>query len=284
MLLRSTREAVMTSTDKVFEGDIPAIYQQYLVPMIFEPYAQEMADRAARLRPKRILEIAAGTGVVTRALGVKLDAEAEIVATDLNQPMLDIAERLQTSLQAHVTYRQADAQSLPFEDQSFDLAVCQFGVMFFPDKLQSYREVLRMLKPGGTYIFAVWDEISSNDFVTVVSAALASRFPDDPPKFMERTPHGYHDIDAIVGAVEEAGFAKATAETIDKISRAKSAAEAATGYCQGTPLRGEVEQRAPGALNSVTDAVTAALAERFGRQRIEGKIRAHIITAEKRSD
>jgi ubiquinone/menaquinone biosynthesis C-methylase UbiE len=273
-------EAVMTGADKVFTGNIPAIYERCMVPMIFEPYAQDLADRAADLSPGSVLEIAAGTGVVTRALAAKLDPSAEIVATDLNQPMLDMAASLQGG-RRKVTFRQADAQSLPFEDESFDLVVCQFGVMFFPDKLQSYREALRVLKPGGIYIFAVWDEISSNEFVTVVNAVLARRFPDDPPKFMERAPHGYYDTQVIVAALKEVGFTKASVETVDKISRAKSALDAATGYCQGNPLRGEIEERGPAGLQEVTEAAAAALAERFGSGPIEGRIRAHVITATK---
>jgi len=268
----------MTGADKIFAGTIPEIYQRYLVPMIFEPYAMDMADRVARLSPSRVLELAAGTGVVTRALAMQLGTAAEIVATDLNQPMLDAAARQQSG-QGGVTFRQADAMALPFENESFDLAVCQFGVMFFPDKLQSYREVRRVLKPRGTYIFSVWDQLSGNEFVTVVNAALASRFPDDPPRFMERAPHGYYDTKAIVKAVKEAGFAEASVETIDKIARAGSAFDAAAGYCQGNPLRGEIEARAPGGLQTVTDAVASALAERFGQGEIEGRIRAHVITA-----
>ena len=246
--------------------------------MIFEPYAQELGLRAASLKPKRVLEIAAGTGVLTRVLAEKLEPTSEIVATDLNQPMLDQALSLQAG-KGGVTFRQADAQSLPFDDGSFDLVVCQFGVMFFPDKSQGYREARRVLKPGGTYIFAVWDQISSNDFVVVATAALAGRFPDDPPKFMERAPHGYFDTVAILAAVKEAGFSDASVETVDKISRASSALDAATGYCQGNPLRGEIEARAPGDLQSVTETVAAALAARFGGGKIEGRIRAHIITA-----
>ncbi|WP_426126058.1 class I SAM-dependent methyltransferase [Pararhizobium sp. PWRC1-1] len=270
----------MTSADKVFAGNIPTIYQQCLVPMIFEPYAQEMADRASRLRPKKILEIAAGTGVVTRALVGKLENTAEIVATDLNQPMLDTAALLHAG-NGMVTFRQADAQSLPFEDESFDIAVCQFGVMFFPDKQRSYSETLRVLKPGGTYLFAVWDRLSTNEFVTVASAVLAQRFPDDPPKFMERTPYGYYDTEMIINALKQVGFAEAFAETVDKIATAKTALDAATGYCQGNPLGAEIEARAAGSLQSVTEEVAAGLAERFGHGQIEGKIRAHIITARK---
>jgi ubiquinone/menaquinone biosynthesis C-methylase UbiE len=267
----------MTGADKVFAGSIPAIYQCYMVPMIFEPYARDLAERLAGFGPRRVLEIAAGTGVVTRAIAEKLP-ETEIVATDLNQPMLDTAAELQGG-QGKVTFRQADALALPFEDNSFDAVVCQFGVMFFPDKHQGYREALRVLRPGGAYIFSVWDRIETNEFITVVNAALAARFADDPPKFMERTPHGYHDVDAIAAAVTDAGFTNVSVETVDKESRANSALDAATGYCQGNPFRNEIEARAPGGLQSVTEAVASALAERFGQGPIEGRIRAHVVTA-----
>ena len=268
----------MTGADKVFTGSIPAIYDRFMVPMIFEPYAQEVAERVARLKPGKVLEMATGTGVVTRAMAAKLGPDTEIVATDLNQPMLDTAASLQDR-QGRVTFRQADAQALPFEDETFDVAVCQFGVMFFPDKAQGYREARRVLKPGGTYIFAVWDRLSTNEFVAVVDAALARRFPDDPPKFMERTPHGYYDVEAITSALMEAGFADASSETIDKVSHAPSALDAATGYCQGNPNRAEIEARAPGELQSITEIAASALADRFGTGPIEGRIRAHVITA-----
>ncbi|RWX76058.1 methyltransferase domain-containing protein [Neorhizobium lilium] len=270
----------MMGADDVFAGSIPAIYQRCLVPMIFEPYARDMADRAARLGPTKILEIAVGTGVVTRALAARLGNAADITATDLNQPMLDIAASLQNG-QDRVTFRQADALSLPFDEESFDLAVCQFGVMFFPDKLQSYREARRVLQPGGSYIFSVWDGLAGNEFVSTAQAALERHFAEDPPKFMERSPHGYHDTRAIENTVREAGFSKVSIETVEKMARADSALDAATGYCQGNPLRMEIEARAPGELQAVTEMVASALAERFGHGQIEGRIRAHIITLEK---
>ena len=270
----------MTGADKVFAGSIPAIYERCMVPMIFEPYAQDLAAGVARLKPKKILEIAAGTGVLTRAMAADLGPEVEIIATDLNQPMLDTAAGLQTAGN-NVTFQQADAQSLPFEDQSFDVVVCQFGAMFFPDKPLAYREACRVLRPGGTYLIAVWDQISNNEFVTVVNTVLNSRFPDDPPKFMERVPHGYFDTDAIIATMKEAGFAEVTAGAVDKQSKARSALDAAIGYCQGNPLRNEIEAREPGGLQAVTEAVAGALADRFGRGAIEGRIRAHVITARK---
>ncbi|MFK4771804.1 class I SAM-dependent methyltransferase [Rhizobium sp. ZW T2_16] len=270
----------MTGTDKVFAGAIPALYQEHMVSMIFEPYAEEMAKRTASLDPRKVLEIAAGTGVVTRVLATRLAPSARIIATDLNQPMLDLAAGL-LGASDQVTFRQADALALPFEDDSFDVVVCQFGVMFFADKLESYREVRRVLKDGGVYLFAVWDQISANAFVTVATQVLTERYPEAPPRFMERTPHGYYDTQAIIAALLEAGFTTAVAETVTKVARATTAGSAAIGYCQGTPLAGEILAREPGGLQAVTEAIESALAARFGPGPIEGGISAQIITAKK---
>ncbi|AMJ59580.1 class I SAM-dependent methyltransferase [Bosea sp. PAMC 26642] len=271
----------MASTDKVFAGPIPEIYDRILVPLLFETYATDLAERVADARPQRILEIAAGTGAVTRAIAARLDATGRIVASDLNQPMLDRAAARQGA-DARITWRQADAMDLPFNDQGFDVVVCQFGAMFFPDKLQAYQEVYRVLRPGGHYLFNVWDQISENDFPRVVTDALVGVFPHDPPRFMERTPHGYHDLDMIRRDLATAGFDAISIETLGRMSRAGSAQEVAVAYCQGTPLRTEIEARAPPNLEAVTQSVAEALARSFGHGAIEGKIRAHVVSAKRR--
>ena len=172
----------MAATDKLFAGSIPENYERLLVPLIFEDYARDLAERVARVEPQDVLETAAGTGVVTRALASRLPANVRYVATDLNQPMLDHAAAKQPD-ENRVTWRQADALALPFEDQKFDVVVCQFGAMFFPDKVAAYREARRVLKPGGHLFFNVWDRISANEFADVVIEALAALFPQDPPRF-----------------------------------------------------------------------------------------------------
>ena len=181
--------------DKLFAGRIPEIYETYLVPLIFEPYASDLADRVAAKHPTSVLEIAAGTGVVTRAMAATLPKAVAIIATDLNQPMLDYAASRGTA--RAVQWRQADAMNLPFEDATFDAVVCQFGVMFFPDRPRAYAEARRVLKPGGTFLFNAWDRIEENEFADTVTSALKMLFAADPPRFLARTPHGYHDIATI---------------------------------------------------------------------------------------
>ena len=193
----------MLEADKLFAGSIPENYDRYMVPLIFEPYAADMAQRAAHLSPGAVLEIAAGTGVVTRALARKLPPGARYIVTDLNQPMLDYAASRQGP-DSRITWRHADAMALPFENAAFDLVCCQFGAMFFPDRSVAYRETKRVLKPGGHFLFNVWDRIEENDFADEVTNALARIFPDDPPRFMARTPHGYHDTALIRRELEQA--------------------------------------------------------------------------------
>jgi ubiquinone/menaquinone biosynthesis C-methylase UbiE len=268
----------MVATDKLFAGSIPEIYDRYLVPLIFESYARDLAERLAEVEPRDVLETAAGTGVLTRALASRLPAHARIVATDLNQPMLNHAAARQPD-ESRITWRQADALALPFADQSFDVVACQFGVMFFPDKIQGYREARRVLKPGGRFFLNVWDRISENEFADVVTETLATLFPQDPPRFMARTPHGYHDVEKLRQELTAAGFAAISVVTLDDVSKAASPRDPAIAYCQGTPLRNEIEARDPTRLQEATQKSAEALAQRFGRGPVEGRIRAHVITA-----
>jgi ubiquinone/menaquinone biosynthesis C-methylase UbiE len=267
----------MVATDKVFAGSIPEIYDRLMVPLIFEPYARDLAERVGRMQPRQVLETAAGTGVVTRALASRLPADARIIATDLNPPMLEYAaRRLQDE---RVEWKQADALALPFEDHGFDAVVCQFGAMFFPDKTQGYREAHRVLKASGQFFFNVWDRIEANEIANVVTQALAEVFPDDPPRFMARTPHGYHDVEVIRAELRAAGFADVTAEPVEAQSLAPSPHEAAVAYCQGTPLRNEIEARDASRLDEATKRATEALAARFGPGLVDGRIRAIVFTA-----
>jgi SAM-dependent methyltransferase len=264
------------SADKAFAGSIPELYDTYLVPLIFESYATDLARRLVARRPGRVLEIAAGTGVVTRALAAALPSGVEIVATDLNQPMLDRASAVGTC--RSVEWRQADAMALPFADGSFDAVVCQFGAMFFPDKPQAFGEARRMLVPGGVLLFNVWDRIDENEFAATVTEALERLYPHDPPRFMARTPHGYCDTEVIGRDLASAGFpAPPSIETLAGRSRAASPRIPAVAYCQGTPLRNEIESRDVAGLAGATAACADALARRFGTGAVDGKIQAHVV-------
>ena len=260
-----------------FSAAIAEIYERLLVPMIFEPYAADLAARIAVLAPNRVLEVAAGTGVLTRAMDARLDASVAITATDLAPSMLASATARGTK--RVVDWRPADAQELPFPDESFDVVACQFGVMFFPDKTRAFSEARRVLRPGGSYVFSVWDRIEENEFAHAVETALASIFPNDPPQFIRRVPHGYYDTTTITHDLERGGFTEQPQiDVAAAISHTDSLADAAAAYCFGTPIRGEIEARDASRLNEAAVAATAILAQRFGQRSADGKIQAKIVS------
>jgi SAM-dependent methyltransferase len=265
-------------SERIFDGAIPVMYETHLVPLIFEPYAADLADRVASWSPSSVLEIAAGTGVLTRALASALPERVSIIATDLNQPMLDHASALGTP--RPVAWRQADAMQLPFPDGAFDAVACQFGVMFFPEKVRAFAEACRVLGPGGVFIFNVWDRIEENEFADLITTALAPLSLDAPPRFLASTPHGYHDRSTIERDLGNAGYgAPPGFVTVAARSRADSSRVPAVAYCHGTPLRHEIEAPHGPGLDLATDVAAAAIAQRFGRGPVDGKIQAHVVTA-----
>lgn len=259
-----------------FTGSVPQNYDDLMVPMLFRPYAEELARRARAFAPRRIVETAAGTGALTEALSTALP-DSEIIATDLNQPMLEVAAaRLRSPKIVFVT---ADAQRLPFDSGEFDLVVCQFGAMFFPDRVQGHREARRLLKPGGHYLLAIWDRIERNPLSEAAQQALVQCFPKDPPLFMREGPFGYHDSLTIEADLHDAGFETVEIETVDLRSRSPSAHDAAAALFYGSPMGIEVEEREPGSGERVFAAVEEALRPFEGPNGIDAPMAAHIVTA-----
>ena len=266
----------MIDSHKDFVKSIPEVYDKYLVPQFFEPYSQDLVKRLKSRHVSKVLEIAAGTGVVTRKMSAELPNNVSIIATDLNQAMIDRATAVGTS--RSVEWKQADAMALPFPDKTFDAVVCQFGAMFFPDKPKAFTEVRRVLRPGGIFIFNVWDKLGENEFSDTANNALKSAFPTNPPRFLE-TPYGYHDKNVIERDLTAAGFKKQPQiSTVSSVSKAQYPHHAAKAISEGTPLRNELEAR--GLLDDATDAITGAISERFGTYALEGKTQAHVISVE----
>lgn len=267
----------MPESDSIFSGTMAEIYDRDMVPMIFEPYAADVARRAAALAPRRVLETAAGTGVVARFLLPLLPDDATYIATDLNQAMLDVAASALSD--PRVRWQAADALDLPVDDAGVDLVLCQFGAMFFSDRVRAYREARRVLAPDGVFLLAVWDAIDTSDFAAEVTEALTEMFPDDPPRFMARVPHGYHDVTQIEQDLTDAGFGTIAIDTVTAQSVAPSALVAATALCQGTPARAEIEQRGPGRVQEATDRAAALIAGRHGDGEVRGRTQALVIAA-----
>jgi ubiquinone/menaquinone biosynthesis C-methylase UbiE len=231
----------------------------------------------AKLGPKRILETAAGTGIVTQALAVACP-DAEIVATDLNQAMLDVAAQRRGC--ERVRFVAADAQQLPFDGGSFDLVVCQFGIMFYPDKQRGNAEARRVLRDGGAYLLVIWDRLENNPASQIVHDAVSATFPDNPPQFLARTPFGYSDPAQIEQDLLSAGFTDIEFETvrIDSLP-GPTPQSAAEGLVYGSPLRAELEPRGPSALQRAAQNSAAALQSLVREGNFQSRLSAHVVTA-----
>ena len=270
----------MSDQTSNFVGDIPVHYDRGLGPIIFTDFADDMARRVAALSPRRVLETCAGTGIVTRRLRDLLPADALLTATDLNPPMLEVARGKFATGEA-IELQPADAMALPFPDGAFDATVCQFGVMFFPDKAKSYAEAYRVLAPGGHYLFSVWDGHQHNAFGRIVHETVAGFFPTDPPQFFQ-VPFGYHRVDPIKEAVADAGFTDFKVAVLAREKTIPTAAALANGFVNGSPVGEQIRARGGVDPAQVVDALTAAFHREFGADPGRMKLQVIVFEARKR--
>ena len=267
----------MVNANAQFAGSIPAAYDRYLGPMFFQPYAEDLAARLEVGNNSSVLEVACGTGIVTRILRDRLPATVRLVATDLNEPMIKHAAA-KFSEKDPVEWKQADACSLPFDDESFDAVVCEFGLMFVPDKALAAREARRVLKPHGVFLFNVWDSLAENPLGKIPHETIAGFFAKDPPAFYE-VPFGYYDQAEIRRAVEGAGFRDVRIEMVIKNSGNTRVEDAAVGLVQGTPVSVAIAERDPSLLPMITQAVGRALEKEFGGPTFSAPMRAIVVEA-----
>jgi ubiquinone/menaquinone biosynthesis C-methylase UbiE len=267
----------MENKNAQFAGSIPAAYDRYLGPVLFQPYAEDLAKRLNVDANGSVLELACGTGILTRVLRDRLPATTRLVATDLNEPMLRNAAQKFEQGEA-VEWQQADASSLPFDDESFDAVVCQFGIMFVPDKALSAREAHRVLKPGGVFLFNVWDSMEHNDLGRIAHETISGFFEKDPPTFYQ-VPFGYHDQKEIKRVLEEAGFQNLRVDVVPKIGGASRAEDAAIGLVQGNPVAAAIAERDPFLLPIITSAVADALKNHFSDEEIRAPMCAIVVQA-----
>ncbi|MFE9406460.1 class I SAM-dependent methyltransferase [Streptomyces sp. NPDC006530] len=260
------------NADQRWSESMPAAYEQYLVPVIFRPFAEDLTARAASLHPRRILELAAGTGVLTSHLLASVPL-AEVTATDLNDAMVALG----TTRAPGAVWRQADAQRLPFPDGAFDLVVCQFGVMFFPDRVAAFTEVRRVLAPGGRFLFNTWGPLAKHTFEVALQAGLERAFPVDPPRFFPTVPHGYADPAVVTADLAAAGFTVEEGQELTLEGRAASTADLATGYLTGTPVRAVVEER--GGEPDVRAIVVEEMTTRLGPGPVTAPMTAFVFRA-----
>jgi ubiquinone/menaquinone biosynthesis C-methylase UbiE len=267
----------MADATTAFVGKIPEHYDRYLAPLFFDPYADDLVARLAVSDGMRVLEVACGTGIVTRRLLQRLGGRGTVIATDLNEAMF-AHTRTRLPRRGDAQYRTADGTSLPFESRSFDAVVCQFGLMFFPDKAAGAREALRVLRPGGAYLLNVWDALDRNPVPRITHATLQKFFPADPPTFYT-VPFNCHDADALSTLLREAGFTEVRCERVAKEGQSPSAADAAIGLIEGNPVYGEIVKRRPDAVAEIEAALAASLARELGDRPLRAPLHALVATA-----
>lgn len=260
-----------------FVGSIPAFYDRYLGPLLFHPFADDLVGRVPDDPGIRLLETACGTGIVTERLRTRLRQPRRIVASDLNEAMIAHA-RARLGDVSDVHWHAADATSLPFADGSFDVVVCQFGLMFFPDKEAGVREAFRVLAPGGLYLLNVWDAIDYNSAPRIAHETVCSLFRDDPPQFYT-VPFMLHEPKLVLELLAQAGFAGVERSTLARTGMSLSAEDAARGLVEGQPLVSELLARDPGALAQTEAALTRNLSSELGDHPLRTPLRAHVFVA-----
>jgi ubiquinone/menaquinone biosynthesis C-methylase UbiE len=266
----------MADKHTAFVGSIPPIYDRCLGPLLFHGFADDIVARLPAKTRLRVLETACGTGIVTERLIQRLRGAGTVIATDLNEAMVNHARVRLAG--ASVEWRQADATNLSFPDESFDAVVCQFGVMFFPDKLKGAREALRVLRPGGVFLFNTWDAMEHNPIVRITHETVATFFPDDPPAFY-RVPFSFHDAGTIREVLERAGFDAMEGRRVETTGTSPSAEDAAVGLIDGNPIYGEIMARRPDALESVKAAVATNIRAELGDRPVRCPLRALVFRA-----
>jgi ubiquinone/menaquinone biosynthesis C-methylase UbiE len=267
----------MTEQNAAFVGQIPENYDRYLGPIYFHHYADDLASRLVPAPGQAVLEVACGTGILTRRLMDRLRGRGSLLATDLNDAMIAHG-RARVAADPALQWRQADAMSLPFADRSFDAVVCQFGLMFLPDKARGMQEAFRVLRPGGVYLFNVWDDFAHNAFGRITHETVAGFFETDPPQFYT-VPFGYHDPAVILGHLDRIGFDPVRWEYVAKTGTSPSAADAAIGLIEGNPILGAIMDRRPEALADIERAVAARLATELGDRPLRCHLRALVFEA-----
>ncbi|HEY7648114.1 MAG TPA: class I SAM-dependent methyltransferase [Methylomirabilota bacterium] len=267
----------MADRDAAFVGSIPANYDRYLGPLLFQGYAEDMAARLEVQPGMRVLETACGTGIVTEQLVARLAGQGSLVASDLNEPMLAYAAAKLPGA-TRVEWKLADATKLPFDDRSFDAVVCQFGLMFFPDKAAGMREAFRVLKPGGRFLVSVWGRVEDNPVQRITHETVATFFPSNPPQFYT-IPFLLHDPEVVHRLLAGADFVDARWERRDRTGQSPSAEETATGLIDGNPIYLDIMARRPAALNDIKAALARNLAAAFGDRPRRCPMRAYFFSA-----
>ena len=266
------------ASDTAFLGSVPEKYDRYLGPLLFEPFAEDLANRISGKNYREVLELACGTGRVTRHLRKTLPASAKLVATDLHADMIKVASDVLPN--ENINWQTADAQELMFPDENFDLVVCQFGLMFMPDKMKAVSEIFRVLRKGGRFVFNTWDKIERNGVIYLGNQIICSYFPENPPSFY-RVPFSLSQPDQLETMLVAEGFKNIKVNSVEKVGISPSAKEAAIGIVEGNPIYGHIIEKDLKLVDVIRTAVEQKIAEAFGERPLKSPLKAWVVEATK---
>lgn len=267
------------ASNVAFAGSVPANYEQYLGPILFEPYALDIMQRLPKGSLNNVLEIACGTGRVTKHLLDAIGEKGKLVATDLNPDMIAIAK--EKVADSRIEWQKADAQDLPFADNSFEAVICQYGVMFFPDKLKAFSETWRVLKPGGIFIFNAWDSLDANPGAQVIDNVLQEAFGEEAPNFLKEGPYSFYDQGQIRSLLKEASFKNIQLDLVKVSSNFTSITDLAKGFLQGSPLFAYLQEKEKEKREAVTEKIMEKMRSEFGEASGKVDLQAIVCKAEK---
>lgn len=262
-----------------FAGSVPANYEQYLGPILFEPYALDMMKRLPKASLNNVLEIACGTGRVTKHLLNTLTENGKLVATDLNPDMIEVAK--QKVADNRIEWQVADALQLPFADNIFDAVICQYGVMFFPDKPKGFAEAYRVLKPGGIFLFNAWDNIEFNPAINILNNVLQEEFGEEAPNFLKEGPYSFYDQEQIKLLLKDACFKKNELEVVKVASSFSSINDLAKGFLEGSPLFSYLQEKDKDKREVVSEKIRQQLISKYGENAGTVNLQAIVCKSEK---
>jgi len=266
------------SGTSLFSGSIPQNYDKYLGPYLFEPYAIDLAGRLKSDNCKALLELACGTGRVTNHLGTILPQDGKLVATDLNSDMLEIAKSKVHD--SRVEWQVVDAQELPFNNSTFDHVICQFGIMFFPDKQKAFKEAYRVLDEKGKFVFSTWGSLEENRRAGLIKDILEEIFNEEAPDFLQKGPYSFYDGDTIKSYSTNAGFKSISIVAVQKTAEYKDVNDYINGFVDGTPLSAFLQKKEDSVRQDVKKKLRQALTQEAG-EILRSEMLAYICTAVK---
>ena len=261
-----------------YGGGAAEIYERHMVPAIFGPWAEDLLALATPKPGERVLDVACGTGVVTRLVAQRVGPTGTVVGLDLNPGMLAVARAVPPRHGAQIEWREGNVGAIPVADATFDLALCQQGLQFFPDRPAALREIRRVLAPRGRLALSVWRPMQHSSGFEALATALGRLIAPEAAAIMQG-PFALGSADELRTLVTGAGFGDVVVQPAAKTLRFPSPEEFVRRYVAATPLAAVVAKANDEARAALITEVDAALKSSVDHDGLAFPIEAHLVLA-----